>query len=257
MDDFVPSDMIKRAIRLWWLVALLMVAGGIAGVLISRMQKPVYESRASITTSIDFAYTNRLSSDEEDYLISSVGDVIDSSRVLELVKENARNQGITLTDEQIRTAFRKDRQGYRWLLTVRDSSPETAQRLAQIWVEAADQGLAIAHQNTLDALMLQSAQLALEDCFSQSVVVDPASSYCLPEHLAEIRVGLSNVSVQGNEESLPNAILLSKITTQISDNAFLPVSPVLYRQNLSAFAGIICGLLVSLVVLFYGKPSRS
>jgi uncharacterized protein involved in exopolysaccharide biosynthesis len=91
MDDFVPSEVIKRAIRLWWLLALLMIAGGVAGVLASRLQKPVYESQASITTSIDFAYAGRLSDDEEDYLISSVGDVIDSSDVLESVKEDRKS----------------------------------------------------------------------------------------------------------------------------------------------------------------------
>ncbi len=257
MDDFVPSEVIKKAIRLWWLLAILMIAGGVAGVLASRLQKPVYESQASITTSIDFAYAGRLSDDEEDYLISSVGDVIDSSDVLEIVKEQAQSAGISLTDEQIASSFTKSRQGYRWELTVRDHDPKRAQTLAQIWVDAADRGLAQMRQDTFDRLLLLSAQMALQDCFSQSVVVDPASSYCSIENLSEIRATLAEVSQNGNADSFPNSILLSKITTEISDNAYLPSQPVILKQNLSAFAGVFCGLLVALAILFLGKSSRS
>jgi len=257
MDDFVPSEVIKRAIRLWWLLAVMMIAGGVAGVLASRLQKPVYESQASITTSIDFAYAGRLSDDEEDYLISSVGDVIDSSDVLESVKEQAQAAGISLTDDKIASSFTKARQGYRWELTVRDSDPKKAQALAQIWVEAADRGLVEMRQATLDSLLLLSTQMALQDCFSQSVVIDPASSYCSIENLSEIRANLAEVSHSNSDDSLPNNILLSKITTEISDNAYLPSQPVILKQNLSAFAGVFCGLLVALAILFLGKSSRS
>jgi hypothetical protein len=112
-------------------------------------------------------------------------------------------------------------------------------------------------QDTLDRLLLLSAQMALQDCFSQSVVVDPASSYCSIENLQAIRSGLADVSQNGDEVSFPNAILLSKITTEISDNAYLPSQPVILKQNLSAIAGLFCGLLVALAILFLGKPSRS
>jgi len=63
MDDVVPSEIFRRLQRLWWLLILLMVGGGLAGLLIARVQKPLYESQASITTSIHFAYAGRLSDD--------------------------------------------------------------------------------------------------------------------------------------------------------------------------------------------------
>jgi len=56
MEDVIPSEIIKRVIRWWWLVILIMIAGGVAGMLAVKLQQPVYESQASITTSIDFAY---------------------------------------------------------------------------------------------------------------------------------------------------------------------------------------------------------
>lgn len=253
MDDFVPSEMLKRAIRYWWLVAALMIAGGLLGYLAVKVQKPVYESQASITTSIDFAYAGRLNESEEDYLILTVGDVIDSSRVFEAVIQKADEQGISLTIEDIKEHFTKARQGYRWELTVRNSDPQAAQTLTQLWVEESDNALAEFRQKSLDMLEYQSAQIALQNCFSQTVVLDPVSASCSLENIAELRSTISETSIQEKGNSMPNAILLSKISTEITDNAYLPGSPITLKQNYCVVAGCFCGLLVGLGFLIFKK----
>jgi hypothetical protein len=254
MDDFVPSETIKRAMHYWWVLLLCMLVGGALGALIVSIQKPVYESQASITTAIDFAYAGRLSSDEEDYLISTIGDVIDSAKVLDRVKELAASRNISLSDHQIQENFTKSRQGYRWELTVRDSDPIMAQTLTQIWVESADEGLSELRENTLKSLMVQSAQQSLQNCFSQIVVVDPASAYCSVENISSLRQALSETESSQELYSLPDAILLSKVSTAISDNAYLPTSPVIYKRNLTTFAGAFCGLIAGLGIFMFGKP---
>ena len=253
MDDFVPSEMLKRAMRYWWLIALLMVAGGALGYLAAKLQKPVYESQASITTSIDFAYAGRLNEDEEDYLILTVGDVIDSSKVLEAVVQKASAQGINITMEDVKTYFSKARQGYRWELTVRDFDPQVAQTLTQLWVDESGAALADFRQKSLDMLEYQSAQIALQNCFSQTVVLDPVSASCSLENVAALRSTLSETSTQEKSNTMPNAMLLSKISTEITDNAYLPGSPITLKMNYSAVAGCFCGLLVGLGILFFGK----
>lgn len=254
MDDFVPSELLKRIFHRWWLLVLLTVAGGVIGIITSQLQEPIYESQASITTSIDFAYANRLNEDEEDYLILTIGDVIDSSNVFDLVKQQAAEMDITLSDEDITTRFSKARQGYRWELTVRDSNPETAQALAQLWVETADQALAEFRERSLDALKYQSAALALQNCFSQIVVLEPASAYCSLNNLSEIRDDLEENSTQVEIDSLPNSILLSKISSEITDNAYLPTSPTVFKRNIMALAGCLCGLLIGIGFFIFGKP---
>jgi hypothetical protein len=240
MDDFVPSELLKRTFHRWWLLVIFMIVGGATGILFSQLQKPIYESQASITTSIDFAYANRLNEDEEDYLILTIGDVIGSSGVFDSVKQLAAEIDITITDETLKTAFTKARQGYRWELTVRDSNPETAQTLTQLWVETADKALADFRERNLDTLKYQSAELAIQNCFSQIVVIEPASAYCSLGNLTEIRNDLEETSTQVKVDSLSNAILLSKISSEITDNAYLPGSPTVFKRNILALAGCIC-----------------
>lgn len=256
MDDVVPSEIFRRLQRLWWLLLLIMIGGGIAGLLVSRVQKPLYESQASITTSIDFAYAGRLSDDEEDYLISSVGDIIDSDEVVELVLQQAEDSGLSLTKGSMLEAFSKSRQGYRWELSVRASTPEQARSLAQMWVETSAQVLEAYRIDSLESLMLQSAMLSLQNCFSQAVVTDPASSWCSIENLPAIRSALSEASSLEGKGTYPSALMLSKISTAVTSQASLPGRPVHFGQNLATMAGAFCGLLIGLAILFYAKPSR-
>jgi hypothetical protein len=253
MDDFIPSDLLKRIFRFWWILALIMIAGGGVGYVVSRLQTPVYESQASITTSIDFAYTDRLSEDQEDYMINTVGDVIDSSQVFELVKEQASSLGLTVTDDGIKERFTKSRQGYRWELTVRDTNPEVAQTLTQLWVVNAGNALAGFHEETLDAVKYHSAEISLQNCFSQIVVVEPASAYCSMENLDEIRDALKVTTTETDLSTFPDSLLLSKISTEISDNAYLPSSPIEFKRNYMVLAGAMCGLLIGLLIFIFGK----
>ncbi len=253
MDDFVPSEFIQRTIRHWWLLVLLMIIGGGAGVLVSRIQKPVYESQASITTSIDFAYTDRLNEDQEDYLIATVGDVISSDAVFTQLKQIASDSGVNVDDEMIGERFTKARQGYRWELSVRANDPQTAQKLTQIWVDTAGQQLAQMRERSLDSLKFHAAELALQNCFSQMVVLEPASGGCSLENLSEIRQALNSSHSESGMDSTTSAILLSRISTEITDNASLPVNPSVYKTNLVTLAGAVCGLLAGLVVLLLQK----
>ena len=256
MDDFIPSDLLKRTFKFWWFLLLLMVLGGLAGMLAVKLQKPVYESQASITTSIDFAYSGRLNEDEEDFLISTVGDIISSSDVFKAVKEQASSRDISVTDEQIAARFSKARQGYRWEITVRDETPAMAQTLTQIWLEAADSALADFHARTLETVVYHSAEIALLNCFCQMLVLDPASAYCSPANISVIRELLASGPVSESLASQPNAILLSKISTEITANAYLPTNPEIFKRNLTTLVGAVGGLLIALGILIFGKGGK-
>ncbi len=253
MDDFVPSELLKRTFKFWWMLLLLMLLGGLAGMLLVKLQKPLYESQGSITTSIDFAYAGRLNEAEEDNLIATVGDIISSSDVFKQAKEQAASRDISLTDQQIEERFTLARQGYRWELTVRDQDPALAQTLTQIWLEAADSALADFHTQTLETVAYHTAEIALQNCFSQMVVVEPASAYCSPENIDTIREMLASNPAADSQVSQPNAILLSKISTEITDNAYLPTNPEIFKRNFTTLAGAIAGLLVALGILIFGK----
>ncbi|PKN84666.1 MAG: hypothetical protein CVU45_08885, partial [Chloroflexi bacterium HGW-Chloroflexi-7] len=208
---------------------------------------------ASITTSIDFAYAGRIDESQADALISVIGDEISSTMVMNVVKEEAAAFGITVTDETINDRFTKARQGFRWELTVRDTDPQNARSLTQIWVDAADQALTQFHQKNQAILAVRSAQLALQNCFSQSVIVEPASGYCSTENMATFRDILAALTTSDKLLNIQDAILLSNVSTEKTDDAYLPSSPVLLKMNLATLAGSICGLLVGLGFLIFGK----
>lgn len=254
MNDLIISDVLGRVIRRWWILVLLMIGGGLLGILSTRIQKPIFESQSSITTSIDFAYAGRLTEDDEDYLMETVGDVIESERVLTFMRENAGLENIIVDAETIRTKFTKARQGYRWELTVRDENPEIAQHLTQLWTDAADLELKALREFSLDALRYQTSQLAVENCFSQLVVLAPASGNCAADDVSKIRSLFEENAVGEEVPSLTEAVLLSKISTEVTDNAYLPSNPVVFKQNINTLFGVVAGLVVGLAGFMFWKP---
>ncbi len=254
MDDLIISDVLARMIRKWWILLLLMIGGGLLGVLVTYLQKPIFESQASITTSIDFAYAGRMTEDDEDYLMETVGDVIESDGVFTRLLENATLESITVDDEILQTKFTKARQGYRWELTVRDADPAKAQRLTQLWIDAAEQELKSLREFSIDALRYQTSLMALENCFSQLVVLAPASGNCSTEDIADIREVFNQNTVDDDVPSLTEAVLLSKISTEVTDNAYLPSNPVIFKQNINALVGSVAGLLIGLAGFILWKP---
>ena len=110
-NDFVPSELIKTIARKWWVLVLAMVLGGLAGMLISRAHKPVYQSQATITTAVDYAYTGSLEDYELDHLIMAVGDVIDSTAVRESVVESELSEDSSSSSEEILNRIKPHTQG--------------------------------------------------------------------------------------------------------------------------------------------------
>jgi hypothetical protein len=241
-------------IRKWWIVLFLMIGCGFLGVLITHLQKPIFESQSSITTSIDFAYAGRMTEDDEDYLMETIGDVIESDEVFERLQDNAALENITVDDKTLQSKFTKARQGYRWELTVRDTNPVMAQKLTQLWTDSADLELKALREFSIDALRYQTSQMALENCFSQLVVLAPVSGNCSTEEIADIRDVFNQNTVDENVPSLTEAVLLSKISTEVTDNAYLPSNPVIFKQNINALVGSVAGLLIGLAGFILWKP---
>ncbi|MCX6053339.1 MAG: hypothetical protein NTZ74_00195 [Chloroflexi bacterium] len=254
--DLVPSESLKRALQWWWLLALVMTAGGLLGLLITRLHRPLYESQAVITTSIDYAYSGRLTDTEEDQIVSTVGDLVGSSTVMEDVLRSAEKRGILLTPGEIANRFFKSRQGFRWELSVRDGDPRQAQILAGLWVESAMRELVLLRDRSLDWLHFQTAQLDLEHCFSQMVVLDPASQPCSFDQISVIRKNLALNSGEMGDPPPGDWILLSRVSFHLTTTAQYPGAPALFGQNSSTLVGAMAGLLLGMGVIVFWPPKR-
>ena len=243
-SDFVPSTLIKKVVKKWWVFAALMILGGLAGMLVTRIHKPVYQSQAVITTAVDYAYAGRLEDYELDHLILTVGDIIDSSQVKQKVFTQAQQEFPGISEKTFFENLTPIRKGYDWILSVRNSDAATAQKIAQWWAAEAMDSLQAMSQAAREDFHQQAAMLSIESCFSQSIVTENAVSGCSPEDLATLRTFLAEDTYTA--ESLRDSILLSNLSFEVTTEPQLPTSPILFRQNLNVAAGALIGLIIGL-----------
>ena len=254
IDDFFLSGVVKRTVSYWWLVMLLMIIGGVTGVLVSLLAKPVFESDAAITTVIDFAYSGRMTDYEEDYLLSAVGDIIQSDAVMDQVIDAAATANLTADVNALLAGLTASRQGYRWALSSRFSDPQVAQAVNQLWLDAAMQGLQAFRSDSLVALSEFHAQVGIENCFEQAVVLDPAVPFCSAEEMEALRQQLVNLTDGSIKADLLTRLIASRVSFEVTSVPDMPSQPVHLGRNISALAGALIGLLLALIVLVAGFP---
>ena len=254
--DFYSSAMIRRMVRFWWLLPLLIVAGGLLGYLVSRVQKPLYESTAVITTVIDYAYAGRLTDFEEDHLLNAIGDVVVSDEVINAVLSQAEEEGIVAHGQLSREDLAGSRQGYRWELSVRCPDALVAQKLTRLWLDHALLALENIRQDSINAVAEFAAQEAVGACFSQAVVLEPSSAFCTVEDMQALQEHISALPQSAENESLLSRLLLSRISYQVTREPELPVTPVRLGGNLSTFAGALAGLIIGILLLVLGFPRQ-
>jgi uncharacterized protein involved in exopolysaccharide biosynthesis len=254
-DDFIPSEVFMLTLKKWWVLALLMILGGIGGLFFTRLNRPIFQSQAAITTSIDFAYSGRITDVEQDHLIMAIGDEIGSTKVINQVVNLAGSEKLNLTKEEIQKSLTLSRKGYRWVLTARNTNASNAQKLAQLWADAALQTLVDVKKQTLVSYDFHTGNLALESCLAQSVVTDPVSASCSLDQLEKIRAAMSIPNENSANMSLTDTISLSKISFELTQQPELADSPIFFQQNLTVIVGAVIGLLVGIGWNFTRKHS--
>lgn len=253
-NDLLLSDIFTRAVRYWWLVTLLVIAGGVLGLSVSLLQKPLYESNSQLTTVIDFAYAGRLTDYEEDYLLSAIGDIITSDDVINKTAAAAVNQGLLADPSDVIRGLESFRQGYRWRLSSRFHDARVSQMVNQLWLDTSLYALEDFRQQSLNALAQVNAQAEVEACFQQAVSLEPVAPYCSLEEMRALLTSLDGSNASGQPGSLLTRLLTSRISFQVTKEAYLPSKPVHYSMNTTVLAGAIAGLLVGLILFLLGFP---
>lgn len=254
-SDILLSDIFTRAVRYWWLVTILMIAGGVTGlVFASLIQKPLYESTAQVTTVIDFAYAGSLTDLEQDHLLSAIGDIIHSQNVLEVTAAAAVDEGLVSSPEKAVAGLSASRQGFRWELSSRFTDPQISRRVNQLWLDASMSALEGFREDSIRALTQFNAQAEVLSCFQQGVIVEPASPYCNLEDLRELLADLEITPGSEPPRSLLTRLLASRISFQVTREAGLPEKPVHYNRNVTTIAGALAGLLAALALFILGYP---
>jgi capsular polysaccharide biosynthesis protein len=253
-NDLQPMKILQRILKYWWALILIVILGGVVGIGISRIHSPVYQSRAVITTVIDYSQLGKLDDYEEDQIFVAVGETISSSDVLDSVFAKVQASGIQISREQLKNALILNRQDSRWLLTARYSDPATAQKLAQTWadesMQAIERMITEATKNFLDQQYLHS----LVTCLQNSVNIESGSAVCNLENFQTIQSEIDK-GVEGEKPGDEKAnLILLHTTSEITQAADYSGSPVLFKQNYSALAGMILALVLSLILFSIDFP---
>jgi len=134
-QEFSPKDEILHKLRLWWVLVICMILGGLVGYVFSHLQPAIYQAKATLFAAIDYqSITNvRLSEYDEDMTINSVQSVMLSNDVIRSVIMEVAESGYSLdyaTFMQQKSIYRKFSD---YDLYYRDPDPEKAQLIVNTW----------------------------------------------------------------------------------------------------------------------------
>ncbi len=255
-NDLAPIQALKNLMKFWWVVVALMILGGGVGLFITRLQPPIYESSATISTAIDYAFLSRLDDWEEDQIFQSVGDIIVSTSVLDKVLENAAVDGTPLSQAEIAANFSADRQDTRWVIRVRNADPKLAQKWAQLWSQEAISALSNLRKNAVVSVTVQSSLNSLVNCLQDKVVADASSALCPNEDPIQLKAQIATLANDPDLKQVWNSLALLHTSFELTNDANLPSAPVLFGRNISVLAGALIGLLLGVVLVNSGLLNK-
>jgi hypothetical protein len=256
MDDFSPIETIERALKGWWLVALLVICGGGAGWLAHQVRPPLYEAKVVFSAAVDFKQAGSIDTLEQDKSIYVVGDIIKSSPVLDLVTADAQAAGITVDRASLLGMASLERKSEIQELRIRSTNPALAQTLVNIWADRAYAVLKtyLLHAQQADALHQQLMVLAI--CLQQAAVPASPDGLCQQANLADAAVQYQKVSDAMYAERLASGGLPAWVLFDLQQKADLPTQPVTYGANTLVLAGSLIGFVLALWAVAGDLPGR-
>jgi hypothetical protein len=256
VEDISPRDTFERVLRCWWVIALVMVAGGLIGWGISRFSSPVYEARAGYQVTLDddmllaeLQKTNpeaELTYDIRAPYLAPAALVFFSPEVRAAVKDQAVAAGLDFPRDGFETRqLSLDQRGSDWMIVVRDSSRDTAAKLANLWVEVADQQLRRAHEQAVLAAAIKIQIDLLAKCFTDSSLTD--ANQCAGTSFAsatEMQTDYQNLDRQYQDALSASEGISPLVSFTPGMVAVPPARPVYYNTGLLMLVGSLLGLII-------------
>jgi uncharacterized protein involved in exopolysaccharide biosynthesis len=232
----------------WKLMVIGVILGGLAGLVISSLLKPEYESTAEFSFSFDYSRTGLLTDIEEDQAMEVAGDVVNSTEVRQRIIERVNELGIQITPDQLKSDFIAERRFGQWLLKVRRGDPSEAARFSNIWGEAARTSLINAQQAAVKADALHRYVLSLESCFQQSTSGQVAQPLCQASSRLELQDEMDASGkdlAKWQEQSLGFFPGLNFLWAQeaVENNA-----PIQHSRGSMILFGCMAGFLISVII---------
>ena len=259
--DISPRESFDRVLCYWWVVALTMAIGGLIGWGVGQISTPVYEARAEYRVLLnDDALLAELQKtgpveeltyvDRAPYL-TPVSEAFYSQEVRRAVQEQALAAGLDFPQDGFRNGqFTLDNRRSDWLVIVRHHDSETAARLANMWIAAADGFLKDAREQSISAASLKLRLDMLTRCFENSSLRD--GNRCAGTSFSSLdEMGMQYQEMDRLYQAAFSASdgISPLVSFEPGKAADAPFRPVYYNVSLLMLAGSLAGLIVGGVIV--------
>lgn len=256
MEDFSPIDSLNNILQNWWLIVVLMIAGGVVGWAYRLSRPPLYEAQAAFYISIDFSITGEMTQFEEDHALSGPANIIYSDDVINRVIANAQAAGIPIDRPTL--LFKSDFERYQanWYLQVRDPNPEVAATLANLWAEEGLAAIEEAHTQSLNAQTLQFYLTTLNMCLQTTPPPEHILDQCNQTDLDTIPGTIQESSASLRQALNASQGLFPALVFNLSESAAEPSTPLRTGQNTAVFVGGMIGFVLGLATAYTNLPVK-
>lgn len=255
-EPFVPLAVLEHAFRYWWVLAALIVLGGLGGLLAHSFNPPLYEATAEFSIAIDYVSTGPMTQYAEDLAINTAGHIFDSKDTLQILVDQANREGITINLAGIYDKVRLERRFSIWTLRVRDPDPSVAARIAEIWLREGGALLRQRYQHALQAQQLerylQSQESYLAKLAARELFFEPGNA----ARFADIQGNLKEAGAALFQERLASQGMFAGLTLGPVNAPEVSSRPVTLNRNLYVALGGLLGMVVGIVLVELAAHKR-
>ncbi len=244
--EFVPRDIGLTALRRWWVIALAVVLGGLAGLAFHALRPTVYEARFEVLLSLDQVGSGELERLEEDSALDAAGLILGGPETIQQVSQAARQAGLDVSPAELTTMATVERRRSTWMVRLRDTNPDRVERLSSLWLKTGFAALEEAYEHSLQADGLKRYMTSLENCLARAGHASPAEGLCGGGNLVALQEELRRAGELLAQEQSGARGLVSFVIVGSAEKALTPPEPVAYGRGSSVLAGALIGLVMGL-----------
>jgi len=246
--DFHPALFSGGLFRQWWILAAAMILGGLTGLGASYLFPPVYQATFTVTTNVQLSDIPDLPEILVDNSLLHVGELVYDQNVLNSVVEAEKNQGISLSQSDLRRISSVERQITNTYIKVEWNDPHTANQIANTWGNIYYAALKEGARQAAIADELTKTQTILQDCLAG---VEPASAtqplcgFSKSELEAQIAQAADQIATAQNL----SLGLYSRLSVDGYEEAAIPTSPIRSERGWLIGAGTAIGFIFALIAI--------
>ena len=246
MNDLIPRDDFELLLSRWWLLAILIITGGLIGWIVSRSHPPIYEARASLVVNPNYSQLKGMNGNNSS---------LDTSNIVALVSPKALGptliQGLDTHGVQIKIQnMQIEQRESVWDLVVRSTDAQVSADMANAWIDLAYTTVEQASEHYLNLMVYTDEFNLLTSC-----KVDSTSEICTGISTSNPLIQqLQSLQEKMSVEKKASQGINTDISIRIESHADVPTKPATFAPGLLILAGAFVGLLLGiLMVMVYPR----